>query len=1100
MATIQVFSRWIYLNPSDFSTPRIETSSGVYAEHLYLIYTDDGGNRRILRGGPQDENHDGNPFTGDLHVVEEAYVDETSFDWDFPNDGDVHVGTVVASGSDADIQEMWNLMMARGAQIDAAGYDYGWPYPNSNTVVHELLQYAQENADPALQDDTDFTGPVLPQRNGQAVDVPGWSDPLDEGVGRPELTPFFERITGVSLFDISLTAQGVVDGMLNAMQQGSGFPVDPLILDLTGGGITLSNMATSSHAYFDIADTGFARLTGWTTGSNNGFLAIDANADGKINNIDELFGNTTQTGFEELATLDSNSDNKITSADSAWNSLRVWVDADSDGYTDDGELKTLAELNITELGLSTTTVNQNINGNTLVETATAVINGQNRTLGEVLLNTDPANTIYNGALSSISWDALSLPFLRGYGTVADLPIAASLDATLLTMAQDLTDIATLDDFDTFRTDLRAFMYRWAGVDGVDPDSRGAGLNPGNDARMLEFLEHFTGRPFITPAGTDPNWGNQWGHVTATFKEAEEMMAARFLAQADAHLSQALAYDVATDELTLRTTSISELNSFAPDNANEKALYWATIASGLSPDRTNASEIETWLGILDKVLETSGGLTTGQKDFYNFGFGTSGNDSNLSATDMRRPEILLGGDGDDARTFFTQPTRGTVFYAGDGNDELHGGGGENLFIGGAGNDLINSGGNSTIYFAEGDGIDTIGNEISTDNDTILFGTNVAVNEVVFTRTSNGNLAISVGSGGDGIIASGFFGSIDFGLSFFKGIENFRFADGTVFTADDIRAMATVLEFSGTSSSDAGLYGGEFNDIIHGLGGDDSIFSNDGDDTLYGDAGADQLYAGAGNDVLDGGSGADLMFGGSGDDIYIVDNANDVLSDVSGTDTAYASVSYTLSSGGNVENLTLIGSGWEGPGHIAWHSFGGGGGGPNYNFNGTGNQLDNVITGNEGNNTLDGGDGNDTLYGNAGQDILWGGAGDDILYGGGGGDTLHGGAGADTLHGGGGADKYMFEAATAFDAIDTVKNFTTAQNDKLDISDLLFGYDPLTDALADFVMIEDSGANSTLKVDRDGTGTTYGWTQVATIEGVTGLTDEAALVASGNLIVT
>ena len=40
---------------------------------------------------------------------------------------------------------------------------------------------------------------------------------------------------------------------------------------------------------------------------------------------------------------------------------------------------------------------------------------------------------------------------------------------------------------------------------------------------------------------------------------------------------------------------------------------------------------------------------------------------------------------------------------------------------------------------------------------------------------------------------------------------------------------------------------------------------------------------------------------------------------------------------------------------------------------------------------------------------------------------------------------------------------------------------------------------LKVDRDGTDSNYNLTQVATIEGVTGLTDEPVLMSSGNLIV-
>ena len=71
--------------------------------------------------------------------------------------------------------------------------------------------------------------------------------------------------------------------------------------------------------------------------------------------------------------------------------------------------------------------------------------------------------------------------------------------------------------------------------------------------------------------------------------------------------------------------------------------------------------------------------------------------------------------------------------------------------------------------------------------------------------------------------------------------------------------------------------------------------------------------------------------------------------------------------------------------------------------------------------------------------------------------------------------------------------------LDLIAVLAEYDPLTEVLTDFVKIEDSGGNSILSIDADGTGGTYGWTQIATLTGITGLTNEAALVTSGNLLV-
>jgi hypothetical protein len=71
--------------------------------------------------------------------------------------------------------------------------------------------------------------------------------------------------------------------------------------------------------------------------------------------------------------------------------------------------------------------------------------------------------------------------------------------------------------------------------------------------------------------------------------------------------------------------------------------------------------------------------------------------------------------------------------------------------------------------------------------------------------------------------------------------------------------------------------------------------------------------------------------------------------------------------------------------------------------------------------------------------------------------------------------------------------------IDISNLLAAYTPGVDVLTDFVKIEDSGSNSLVSVDRDGTGGTYGWTQIAMLTGITSLTDEVGLVGSGDLVV-
>jgi len=80
---------------------------------------------------------------------------------------------------------------------------------------------------------------------------------------------------------------------------------------------------------------------------------------------------------------------------------------------------------------------------------------------------------------------------------------------------------------------------------------------------------------------------------------------------------------------------------------------------------------------------------------------------------------------------------------------------------------------------------------------------------------------------------------------------------------------------------------------------------------------------------------------------------------------------------------------------------------------------------------------------------------------------------------------------------VTDFSTGQSDKLNLADVL-DFDPLTHAITDFVQITTSGSDSILKVDANGTTGGVNFVQIATLQGVTGLTDEQALLNSGNLI--
>ena len=112
-------------------------------------------------------------------------------------------------------------------------------------------------------------------------------------------------------------------------------------------------------------------------------------------------------------------------------------------------------------------------------------------------------------------------------------------------------------------------------------------------------------------------------------------------------------------------------------------------------------------------------------------------------------------------------------------------------------------------------------------------------------------------------------------------------------------------------------------------------------------------------------------------------------------------------------------------------------------------------------------------------------------------LNGGSGADTLYGNDGLDTFLFETAT-WDATDTIENFSASGRDAIDISDLLTGYNYTTSNINDFVQLTEASGNTTIAVDANGTTGGSSYTDVAVLNGVTGL-DLYQMIAADNLIV-
>jgi hypothetical protein len=168
----------------------------------------------------------------------------------------------------------------------------------------------------------------------------------------------------------------------------------PLVLDLNGDGI--QTIAATKGVVFDVDNDGKREKTGWVA-STDGLLVRDLNGDGQINDGGELFGEGTvladgrkaKDGYVALQALDSNLDGLIDANDAAFSQLSVWIDKNSDGKTDNGELAKLSQLGINSLSLDATKSAEINNGNLIgLMGSYTTADGATHTMGDVWFSVD----------------------------------------------------------------------------------------------------------------------------------------------------------------------------------------------------------------------------------------------------------------------------------------------------------------------------------------------------------------------------------------------------------------------------------------------------------------------------------------------------------------------------------------------------------------------------------------------------------------------------------------------------------------------------------------------------------------------------------------
>jgi Ca2+-binding RTX toxin-like protein len=402
---------------------------------------------------------------------------------------------------------------------------------------------------------------------------------------------------------------------------------------------------------------------------------------------------------------------------------------------------------------------------------------------------------------------------------------------------------------------------------------------------------------------------------------------------------------------------------------------------------------------------------------------------------------LAGVGNELNNSITGNIAANDLSGGAGNDTLNGGIGDDTMRGGTGNDIfvVDNAGDDVIELS-GEGIDTVHAALS-----YTLAANVEYLQLTGTANINGtgNAGINAisGNSGNNVLDGGAGGDTMYG------------GDGNdVYIVNELGDQA--IEFHAGGGTDHVMSAVNFILAAHV---DNLTLTGTGNVYGIGNDAVNILTGNSGNNVLSGGAGADTMEGGLGNDTYVVDDAQDVVTEAQsgGTDSIESSISFTLAA--NVEYLVLTGTA---------------------NINGTGNALDNQIYGNSGDNVLNGGGGADSMFGGAGNDHyhvdlssdaaieisasggtdtvtssasaytiganieilrLEGGAingtGNELdnqIYGGSGDNVLTGGLGADRLEGLGGNDVFAYRATAESTSAsrDTIMDFNGG--DKIDLS--------------------------------------------------------------------
>ena len=813
-------------------------------------------------------------------------------------------------------------------------------------------------------------------------------------------------------------------------------PRDPLVIDLNSIGILLTSV--DNGVYFDLDNNGFAEKTAWVD-PEDGFLVLDRNGNGTIDNGGELFGDQVQlengskssSGFEALAELDSNGDGFIDSDDASFADLNVWVDKNQNGISEPNELFSLIELEISSISLDYREVGgvDDATGTIVsLESEVAFGDGTARIISEhwFKVNSRDSQDLHDYG------EGVVVTSVESFGNIMSLNNAIKSDKTG-GLGNIVDEFKASIDYAEKRVLIKRILYFITNASDIAPDSRGGNI----DARDLHVIEQFMGRGFIgIDGGTSPNV-----NAAKLLKSAYSMIENMYFNQLNKEtLCGCYLNFIFEDRITDNDGEVVKRNldlSWVSDMefTDNEIAYGKNVISGIA----------SWL------LQYDSAFGTDAFDNFKAGYAEYADVFNI----VKNANVMICSSnnktfwGTSAPDLMWSSVDGISLAGQAGNDILYGGNGSDILDGGTGNDILYGGaGNDTYVFAKGYGSDTI---IDSDGLNTLRFKGLNPLDILVNGTGDYDATITIKGTNDTLV-----------------IKDFR--KGEEYANYDLEFDGVKMHVTDQGSPFRHIYGGNGDDVLkavvddsimHAFGGIDTVYGSDGNDIIYGNEGDDVLYAGSGNDlvyggdgddILDGGEGDDFLYGGSGNDTYVFGRnyGTDIISDSEGVSTIKIADGISLdeldiiSIGENIvislsdsEDKIIINGFAENPDNYILEvggestslkdrvsavndEFLSGSDESDYIVNESssivaGGSGDDRIIGNAKDEIIFGDSGNDQILSDSGNDVIFGGSVDDYINGGDGNDMIDGGSGNDFIDGGTGDDIYFFNPGYGNDSI-------------------------------------------------------------------------------------